>query len=156
MLCVVIQACLTLCDPMDPIRLLCPWIVQARILEWVAMPSSRGSSQPRDWTQVSSIAGGFFPTWTTREAPHDPKNVGNLISDSSASSKPSFHIWKFSVYILLKPSLKDFKHKLAIMWNECNCVIFGTFFGIGLLWDWNENWPFPVLWPLSFPNLLIY
>ena len=38
----------TLCHPMDSTRLLCPWILQARILEWVAMPSSRGSSQPRD------------------------------------------------------------------------------------------------------------
>ena len=44
------------------------WILQARILEWVAMPSSRGSSQPRDRTQVSLIAGRFFTTWATREA----------------------------------------------------------------------------------------
>ena len=44
-------------------------ILQARILEWVAIPFSRGSSQPRDRTQVSCIAGGFFTTWTTREAP---------------------------------------------------------------------------------------
>ena len=44
-------------------------ILQARILEWVAMPSSRGSSWPRDRTQVSSIAGGFFTIWATREAP---------------------------------------------------------------------------------------
>ena len=43
-------------------------ILQARILEWVAMPSSRGSSQPRDQTQVSHIAGGFFTVWATREA----------------------------------------------------------------------------------------
>ena len=43
-------------------------ILQARILEGVAMPSSRGSSWPRDQTQVSSIAGGFFTVWTTREA----------------------------------------------------------------------------------------
>ena len=43
-------------------------ILQARILEWVAMPSSRGSSQPRDWTQVSCIAGGFFTIWASREA----------------------------------------------------------------------------------------
>ena len=43
-------------------------ILQARILEWVAMLSSRGSSQPRDRTQVSSIAGGFFTSWATREA----------------------------------------------------------------------------------------
>ena len=43
-------------------------ILQARILKWVAMPSSRRSSQPRDWTQVSHNAGGFFTAWTTREA----------------------------------------------------------------------------------------
>ena len=42
-------------------------ILQARILEWVSMPSSRGSSQPRDWTQVSCIAGGFFTSWAARE-----------------------------------------------------------------------------------------
>ena len=45
-----------------------PGIVQARILEWVAFSFSRGSSQPRDQTQVSHIAGGFFTTWATREA----------------------------------------------------------------------------------------
>ena len=43
-------------------------ILQARILEWVAFPFSRGSSQPRDRTQVSSIAGGFFTSWATRES----------------------------------------------------------------------------------------
>ena len=47
-------------------------ILQARILEWVAMPSSRGSCQPRDWTQVSCIAGEFITVWVTREA----KNTG--------------------------------------------------------------------------------
>ena len=43
-------------------------ILQARILERVSMPSSRGSSQPRDWTQVFRVAGGFFPVWVTRKA----------------------------------------------------------------------------------------
>ena len=61
----VAQSCLTLCDPMDHVV---HGILQARILEWVADPFSRGSSQPRDWTQVSCIAGGFFTSWTTREA----------------------------------------------------------------------------------------
>ena len=53
----VTQSCLTLCDPMDPTV---HGILQARILEWVAFPFSRESSQPRDRTQVSCIAGGFF------------------------------------------------------------------------------------------------
>ena len=49
-------------------RFLSMGILQARILEWAAMPSSRGSSQSRDQTQVSHIAGGFFISWATREA----------------------------------------------------------------------------------------
>ena len=88
---------------------------------------------------------------------YDPADVGNLISAFSAFSKSSLNIWKFSVLILFKPSLKDFEYYFACMRNECNCVVIWTFFGIALLWDWNENWPFPVLWPLlSFPNLLAY
>ena len=43
-------------------------ILQARILEWVAFPFSRESSQPRDWTQVSHMAGEFFTSWAKREA----------------------------------------------------------------------------------------
>ena len=60
----VAQLCLTLCDPMD-----CTvhGILQARILEWVAFPFSRGSSQPRDQTQVSLSAGRFFTSWATGE-----------------------------------------------------------------------------------------
>ena len=59
--------------------------------------------------------------------------------------------------MLLKPCLKDFEHYLASMWNELSCTVVWTFFSIALLWDWNENSPFPVLWPLlSFPNLLAY
>ena len=87
----------------------------------------------------------------------DPGDVGSLISGSSAFSKSSLHIWKFSVHELLKPSLKGFEHCLAHNWNECNCVVVWTFFSIAPLWGWSENWPFPVLWPrLSFANLLAY
>ena len=61
----------SICDPPDA------GILQARILEWVAFPFSRGSSQTRDWTQASRIAGGFFTSWTTGK----PKNpgVGSLL-----------------------------------------------------------------------------
>ena len=79
---------------------------------------------------------------------YDPTDVGNWISDSSAFSKSSLYIWKFSVHVLLKPSLEDFEHDLAGIWNEDNCVVLWTFFGTALLWYWNENWPFPVLWSL--------
>ena len=70
----VSQSCLTLCNSMDcslPGSSL-DGILQAKILEWVAMPFSRGSSQTRDRTQVSCIAGRFFTILATREAP--PKN----------------------------------------------------------------------------------
>ena len=65
----VTQSCPTLCDPMD-----CSLpdsavhgILQTRMLKWVVIPFSRGSSWPRDQNQVSWIAGGFFTTWATRE-----------------------------------------------------------------------------------------
>ena len=60
------QLCPTLCDPMD---YTVHGILLARILQWVAIPFSRESSQHRDWTQVSCIAGGFFTSWATREIP---------------------------------------------------------------------------------------
>ena len=87
----------------------------------------------------------------------DPVDVGNLIPASSAFSKTSLNIWKLTVHILLNPGLENFEHYFASMWNKCNCVVVWAFFGIAFLWHWNENWPFPVLWPLlSFPNLLAY
>ena len=68
------QSCPTLCDPVD-----CSLpdssvhgILQAKILEWVAISFSRGSSQPRDWTWVSCIAGRRFTLWATRELPAPP------------------------------------------------------------------------------------
>ena len=88
---------------------------------------------------------------------HDLMNVGSLVSDSSASLKANLCIWKFSVHVLLKPGLKDFEHNLVGMWNEHNCMVVWTFFGIAFLWYWNENWPLPVPWPsISFPNVLVY
>ena len=65
------RSCPTLCNHMDCSQPGCSvhGISQARILEWVAMPSSRGSSQPRDWTQVFRITGRFLTFWATREAP---------------------------------------------------------------------------------------
>ena len=66
-------------------------------------------------------------------------------------------MWVFSFHILLKSSLENFEHCFASMWNKYSCVVVWILFGIALLWDWNENRPFPVLWPLlSFPNLLAY
>ena len=87
---------------------------------------------------------------------NDPVDVGNLISGSSAFSKISLNIWKFMVYVMMT-GLDNFEHYFASLWDECNFAVVWAFFGIACLWDWNENWPFPVPWPLlSFPNLLAY
>ena len=79
---------------------------------------------------------------------NDPVDVGNLISVSSAFSKSSLNIWKFTFHILLKPCLENFEYEFTSVWDECNCVVVWAFSGIAFLWDWNSNWPFPVLWPV--------
>ena len=76
----------------------------------------------------------FFYGWT---------DVGNLISVSSAFSKSSLYIWKFSVHIFLKPYLKNFEHYFASMWNQCNCVVLNI---------WKILWHSPYLgleWKLT-------
>ena len=61
---------------------------------------------------------------------YDPMDVGNLISGSSAFPKTSLNIWKFTVRVLLKPSLENFEHYFASVWDECNCAVVWAFFGI--------------------------
>jgi len=77
-------------DPETPWTVACQvplsmGILQERILEWVVMPSSRGSSQPRDQTQVSHIACGFFTAWTTREAWLYPLRIKKSLKDFYSS-----------------------------------------------------------------------
>ena len=88
----VTQLCPTLCDPMD---YTVHGILQARILEWVAFPFSWGSSQPRDQTQVSRIAGGFFTSWATREAPYDLYHVQNPKRQARNSKDRSYSESKY-------------------------------------------------------------
>ena len=96
------------------------------------------------------ISGYLLLFWWSRGCWH-------LISGFSVFSKTSLHIWKFTVHVLLKPGLENFKHHFTSLWDECKCEVVRTLFGIAFLWDWNKNWPFPVLWPLlSFTNLLAY
>ena len=71
---------------------------------------------------------------------HDLADVGNLISGSSAFSKTSLNIRKFTVHILLKPGLENFEHYFTNMWDECNCAVVWAFlalpfFGIGMKTD---------------------
>ena len=94
-------------------------IFQARILEWVTISFSRGSSQPRDRTQVSCTAGRFFTNWATREA-HSKYKTGFEVRKSL--SQIPFH-YLISVYStkhlnFLKPSLSTFGKRLRISKQE--------------------------------------
>ena len=87
---------------------------------------------------------------------YDPAAVGNLISGSSFLNPA----WT--------PGISQFTYCRSLAWrilsinsvaceSSANCAVVWVFFGFAFLWDWNENWPFPVLWALlSFPNLLAY
>ena len=132
MLCLVTQSCPTLCDPMD-----CSLagssvhgILQARILEWVAMPSSRGSSQSRGQTQVSRITGRFLTIWTTREALSCylvPKRVG-LWRKLSAKE-----------LMLLNCGIGDFWESLGLQGDPTSP--FWRRSALGFLWkEWCWSW----------------
>ena len=86
---------------------------------------------------------------------HEPVDAGNLISGSSAFSKTSLIIWKFMCFWSL--AWRILSITLLACEMSTNCAVVWAFFGIAFLLDWNENWPFPILWPLlSFPNLLAF
>ena len=104
----VSQSCLTLCNPMD-----CSLpgssihgILQARILEWVAIPFSRRFYRPRDWTQVSLMAGRL-----QSEPPGNPTSVLNPFLNT--------HLWLFFISI-------SFFYK-SLVWNICNSVLFSFY-----------------------------
>ena len=83
----VAQSCLTLCNPMDYSLpgFSVHGILQARILEWVAISFSRESSQPMDRTWVSWVAGRFFTIWATREASFFKFESGKIIQPSATT-----------------------------------------------------------------------
>ena len=86
----------------------------------------------------------------------DSMDVVNLISGSSAFSKTSLNIWKFTVHILLKPGLENFGQFFTSMSDECNCAVVWAFFGnclsLGLDWfDGPKNWCF---WTVVLEKIL--
>ena len=104
----VTQSCPTLCGPMNcspPVSSV-HRILQARILEWVAIFFSRGSSWPRNLTGVSCIAGGFFTSWATRQSPNG-YNI-HVIMDS-------LHFFKFENFYASKGAIQ----KLETQPTEC-------------------------------------
>ena len=72
----------------------------------------------------------------------DPADVDNLISGSSAFSKTSLNIWKFTVHVLLKPGLENFEYYFTSVWDECNCAV---------VWAFKT----PILWPPHAKSWLI-
>ena len=104
----IAQLCPTLCDPMD-----CNLpgssvhgILQARILEWVAISSSRGSSQPRDWTWVSCLVGRRFNLWATREVPHASKVMLKILQARLQQWTMNFQIFKLDLEKAEEPEIK--------------------------------------------------
>ena len=126
-------------------------------------PLSMGCSKQEYWSGCYSLFQIIIPSQGSNPGPFcflhwqvgslplappgkPPNYVYSILNNS---------IWKFMAHILLKPGLENFDHYFTSMWDEYNWVVVWVFFGIAFLWDWNENWPFPVLWPLlSLPNLL--
>ena len=88
----------------------------------------------------------------------DLVDVGNLISGSSLPFlKPAWTSGSSQFTYCWSLAWRILSITYTSVWDECNCAVVWAFFGIAFLWDWNENWSFPVLWPLlSFPNLLAY
>ena len=134
----VAQSCPILCDPMDgsPQCSSVHGILQARILEWVAIPFFRGSSWPRDRTQVSCVAGKLFTIWATREA-HTVSVLSVLLS-----SQTPFLKYKY-VYTL--PILEGTAYILRSLEHYFeDCVWAGQALVLGLwrLWEWWWGWRF--------------
>ena len=73
----------------------------------------------------------------------DPTDVGNLISGSSAFSKSSLNIWKFTIHVLLKPGMENFEHYFASMWDKCKCAVVWTF-----LKRWEYQTTLPASWEI--------
>ena len=92
----------------------------------------------------------------------DPADIGTLVSGSSAFSKTSLNIWKFMVHIFLKPCLENFEHYFTSVWDECNCVVVWTFFGIALFrigmktdlfQSCSHCWVFQICWHIECNTL---
>ena len=112
--------CLTLCDPMDhsPPGSSVHGILQARILERVAIPFSRGSSQPRSWTWISCVASRFFTIWATRALLTQSMSCKDFstglevkISPSNARGAGSAPGWGAKIPHALQPKNQNIKQK---------------------------------------------
>ena len=131
-----LQLCLTLCDPIDEAtRLLCPWDSPGKNTG-VGCHFLLQCMKVKKWKWSRSVLSNSLQ-------PHG-RQPTRLLHPWDILGK-STGVGCHCLLQLLKPSLKNFEHYFASTWNEYNCVVVWTFFGIAFLWDQNENWPFPVL-----------
>ena len=156
----VAQPCPTLCNPMDcsPSGSSIHGLLQARILEWVVIPFSRGSSWSRDWTRVSCIAGRFFTVWATREAlgPHSNSQTSFMGHPEKCCPPVHYVFWAGTWYTalvfvpqafvpsachMLAPSLWAAPPGSAAAWSSAL-----------LPWPPQLGW-FPLLWVLAWVSL---
>ena len=126
-----------------PVLIVASWSASKRQVRWSGIPISWGIFL---FVVIPTVKGFSVVNETEVDVFlelfcffYDPTDVGYLISDSSAFSKSSLNILKFTVHILLKPTLENFEHYFTSMWNEYNRAIVSAFFGIAFLWDWNET-----------------
>ena len=127
-----LQSCLTLCDPMDCSQ---PGssvhgILQARILEWVAISFSRGSSQPRGWTQVSCIADRRFILWATKQGDNiQPWCTPFPIWNQSVVPRPVLTVASWPAYRFLKRQVRwpgisiSFRISHSLLWSTQSKVL---------------------------------
>ena len=143
----VSQLCLTLCDPMD-----CSlrgssvhWILQARILEWVAIPLSRVSSQPMYWTWVCSTAGRFLTIWATMvpcihlglQSPRWVQWLASCPQIFNGSERVGFSVYS-ALYLLLAESLLLNSLHVEPETRSSSVFFFGFFLRFRtLLMEWN-------------------
>ena len=102
---------------------------------------------------VNKVKVMFF--WNSSCFFNDPADAGNFISGSSSFSKSSLNTCKFTVYVLLKPSLENFEHYFTSLRDECSCAVVWTFFGTAFLWDWNDTFQLFscwCIWHWGFPG----
>ena len=141
-----------------PVLTVASWPVHRflrRQVRWSGIPSSKNFPQ---FVVIHTVKG--FGTFNETEVDvflelffDDPVDVANLISGSSAFSKSSLNIWKFTVHVLLKPGMENFEHYFTSMWDECNCAVVWTLFGTGMKTDLFQScghcWVFQICWHIE-------
>ena len=145
----VAQSCLTLCNRMDyTVR----GILQARILEWVAYPFSRGSSRPRNWTRVSYVAGRFFTSRATREAQRIWKTIEVSVVQAHPDLLDSHKSNEFiTILVIWGRSVRNYWIRRKIERKRQMGQNVGTMIALVVQWERlhlpiQETWVQPLVW----------